>query len=159
VATVERTDRGVLVQDLVFANSQAKIPTTGGRLGGAQEVRDQEIGQLVDALDTLSKNLIYEFNKIHSSGQGLQNFTQLTAQTRVLDASVPLNDPQTGMALPPQSGSFELKLTNPSTGQTQTSVITVDLDGSGTDTSLDALVSQLNAAFGTTAASVSPTGF
>lgn len=158
VATVERADRGVLVQDLIFAESQARIPTTSGRLGGLQEVRDQEIGQVVDALDALASTLIYEFNKIHSSGQGLQNYTSLESQTPVRNANVPLNDPQAGLAFPPQNGSFEFKITNPSTGQTQTTLITVDLDGLGADTSLNDLASQLNAAFGTNAATVTSTG-
>lgn len=158
VATSERIDRGTKVYDLVFEQSQAKVPTTSGRMGGLQEVRDQEIGQVIDALDALSSTMIYEFNKIHSSGQGLQNFTSVEGQSRVLNASVPLNSPQTGLNFPPQNGSFELKLTNPSTGQIETSVINVDLDGLGADTSLNDLVSQINAAFGTTAASVTNAG-
>jgi flagellar hook-associated protein 1 FlgK len=117
----------------------------------------------------MAKALIFEFNKLHSSGQGLQNYTQLTSTNNVFvptGQTVPLNAttaPTPGLAFRPNNGSFELRATNRVTGQVTTSVINVDLDGLGTDDSLDAVVAKINAAppagLGAGTASVTSQGY
>ena len=45
---------------------------------------------------------------------------------------------------PPQNGTFQVLVTNEVTGQTTTSTIDVNLNGTGSDTTLNSLASQLN---------------
>jgi len=153
--TVTRTDRGVTVQDVRLTDSKFVISTAGGELQGIIEGRDQVLGGFVDQLDAYAAGLIYEFNRIHSSGEGLAGFTSLTSTTPVDDKDAVLN--AAGLDFVPEHGSFELKLTNALTGVTETTVINVDLDGIGTDTTLQTLRDDLDAVANLTA-TITPDG-
>lgn len=164
----ESIQDGLVIQNLVFSNSKASIPTTGGRLGGLAAARDQDIPKLIADLEQTADIFINEFNKIYSQGQGLESFTSVTSTNRVLPNSLgtntPLDSASAGLAFPPQNGSFEIQLTDLGTGQTTTAVIQLQLDGSTTGTSLDgagpptSIVDQINTAFGSTVASVDGRG-
>jgi flagellar hook-associated protein 1 FlgK len=158
VAAIEEPDRGVLIQRLVLADSTVPVPATAGRLGGAQRTRDGDIAAVVDALDALTRALIFEFNRIHSSGQGLGSFTQITATNRVLDPTSALDTDPAGLVFRPTNGSFEIRVTDPATNQIRTTVIDVDLDGTAAGDSLDALAAKLDAVLGAGAATVNAQG-
>lgn len=162
VTTAESTVRQVVTQTLVSKDSNYPIPTTGGRLGGLQQARDEDLGPVIDALDAFASNFIQEFNKLHSSGQGLESYASVTGTNRVLDPAAVFDSANAALSFPPASGAFELRITDPATGQATTSVITVDLDGIGVDDSLNSLVGKINAAFGSppgpAAASILATG-
>ena len=169
VATRQTTDRGSVIDTLVFAESRAPLPNSAGRIGGAQTARDQDIGGVIDALDQLTGTLIFEFNKIHSSGQGLRRFTSVESENFVLNSAAPLDTSPNNPALPPGTlnanlpftpvnGAFELRITDANTGLDSTRVIEVDLDGIGADDSLDDIVARLDAAFGAPVASVTVHG-
>lgn len=158
VAARQEPVNDVLVDTLVIRDSGFPVPTTGGRLGGAQQARDEDLRSVTDALDALTTTFIFEFNKLHSSGQGLGKFTEVTSTDRVLDPAATLTSPDAGLDFLPNNGSFELRITDPVTGQNNTSVIAIDLDGIGADDSLNSVVGKINAAFGTAAASVTPAG-
>ncbi|MCA9015229.1 MAG: flagellar hook-associated protein FlgK, partial [Planctomycetaceae bacterium] len=97
------------------------------------------LGSFVDQLDTYTSNLIFEFNKIHASGEGTAGFEQLTAATSALDPTATLNSTQAGLPFQATHGSFQIKVTNKTTGLTNTTTINVDLDGIGVDTTLNSL--------------------
>ena len=158
VDTIQGSDHGMLIETLVFANSSNPVSTVGGRLGGLQTARDVDLTAVIDSLDALSSTLIYEFNKLYSSGQGLQNYTDVTGTYRVADSTAALNSTAADLPFTPTNGGFELRLVNSATGTVSTHVIDVDLDGIGADDSLDDIVTKINAAFGSSAASVTSDG-
>lgn len=162
VAAVDSVDRGQQISTLVMARSNFPVPTSGGRLGGIQQARDEDIAAVLDRFDDLIGTLIFEFNKQHSSGQGLGRFTALEGTYSVLDSTAALDTAAAGLVFTPNNGSFELRLSDPATGQTTTSVIDVDLDGTAGGDSLADLVAKIDAAFiatyGVGAASVTPQG-
>lgn len=137
------TDRGVVVHALSLSETGSDMTRQGGQLGGLIEGRDNILGGFVDALDSLAAGVIYEFNRIHSGGEGLVRPTAATGTYHVGDVSAPLN--QSGLAFPVQHGSFQMKLINAATGLAETHTIVVDLDGIGTDTSLNDLQAALDA--------------
>lgn len=133
------TDRGVVVHTVELSRTNSDISRTGGELKGVIEGRDDILGSFVDQLDTYTGNLIYEFNKIHASGEGTAGFEQLSSASRALDPSATLNSAQSGLPFQPTHGSFQLKVTNKTTGLTTTTTVNVDLDGIGADTTLNSL--------------------
>lgn len=153
-------DRGLQVQTLVFADSKAPVPTSGGRLGGLQQARDGDVGEILDRLDRFTASLIFEFNKIHASGQGLANLTAAQGTYAVFVPSGPtqtLGDPTNGLAFRPRNGSFEVVVGAKNSGQTRTAVIDVD---PAVDT-LTTIAAKLNAptALGAGSATITPQGF
>ena len=141
--TYTDVDNGVGVTRVRMAITGADIPASGGELRGIIDARDRVLGDFVDELDTFASNLIFEFNRIHSSGEGLRGFEAVTAETRMLDQTAALN--AAGLDFTPTHGSFQLKVTSQLSDVTTTSNIAIDLDGIGTDTSLQDLRDTLNA--------------
>lgn len=136
-------DRGIQVTNVRLTDTKASIPGSGGLIRGIIDGRDQILGDFVDQLDTYASNLIFEFNRLHTAGKGLKGFESLTAFNRVDDQTVALN--VAGLDFTPTHGSFQLKITNQFTGITETTNISIDLDGIGTDTTLEDLRDAINA--------------
>ncbi len=136
-------DRGIGVQTVRLSKTNASFTVNGGELRGIIEGRDGILGGFVDQLDAFASNLINEFNQIHTSGEGLNGFTTVTSASRVDDTSTALN--AAGLAFTPQHGSFQLQVTNLLNGTTETTDISVDLDGIGSDTTLDDLRAAIDA--------------
>ncbi len=149
VAAIDGQASGVDTKILAIKDSQWPIPMDGGRLGGIQDFRDNDLASLAEQLDKMAATLIHEFNKIHSSGQGLQQFSSLEGTYRSLSPSSVLTSASTAMPFTPTNGSFDINVTDSSTGLSRTYKIDVDLDGVGTDDSLNSLVNRINTvAFG-----------
>lgn len=135
-ATIE--DRGVEVDIVQFTQTSAQLSQAGGEIRGVIGGRDEILGAFVDDLDQLTGSLISAFNRIHSSGEGLEGYSTVTSTSRVDDANTVLSD--VGFPGTINHGSFELKITNKQTGITQVETIRIDLDGiGGDDTSLEDL--------------------
>jgi flagellar hook-associated protein 1 FlgK len=137
--------------DLVAGSEKSPLQLTGGRLAALVDFRQQDMVGAIDAIDTFTHQLIWEVNRVHSQGQGLQPFASVTGATQVLDPAAALSDPDAGLHFLPQHGSFKLHVTQKSTGQMVTSTINVDLDGIGADTSLADLVAAIDAVGNVTA--------
>ena len=138
------TDKGVVVHEVLLSRTNSNISRTGGELKGVVEGRDDILGGFVDQLDNYASNLIYEFNKIHASGEGTAGFEQLTSASAALDPAATLNSATSGLPFQPTHGSFQIKVTNKTTGITNTTTINIDLDGIGADTTLNSLAGSLN---------------
>lgn len=67
---------------------------TGGSLGGLLEFRDYKIGEYRDRLDALSKSLIWEVNRIHSQGAGLEPLSSMLGTYAVGNRNEPLGSPE-----------------------------------------------------------------
>ncbi len=150
----ERTIDGQVQTDVVVAADQSPLDISSGELGALVQFRQNDLQDAIDTLDTLASQLIYQVNRIHSQSQGLSGYTSLTSQSRVIDASAALNDlDATGLDFAAGHGSFQLHLTQKSTGQQTTTTINIDLDGINPagDTTLTSLAAEINAVSGVSA--------
>lgn len=155
--TFSEVNRNVNVQSVRLTTTGTLIASTpGGELRGIIEGRDEILGQFVDDLDTFTSNLIFEFNKIHSSGEGVSGYSTITSVDKVLDNTAALNSAAAGLNFTPVHGSFELKIKNTLSGSVTTTNITIDLDGIGTDTSMNDLQAAINAVANVNASITTP---
>lgn len=152
VTTKLTTDAdGTVHTDIVYKTTGGKLALTSGQLGGLVASRGAVDGT-VEKLNDLASGLIFELNKIHSGGQGLEGFSSAQGTTVVEDSTVALNDAKTGMKQFASSGSFVVHVRDKSSGTMTSTMVKVDLDGQNDDdTTLDSLVAQLDAIDGITA--------
>lgn len=156
--TVPSTDDGMGTLDvqLSVSGEQLNAGSSGsGSLIATMQGRDTVLGGFEQNLDTLTSNLISQFNQVYASGQGNAAYSSVTSTNSVSDPSAALN--QAGLAFTPQNGTFQIEVTNTVTGQTSTSTIDVNLNGTGSDTTLNSLASQINGV-ANLSASVTPDG-
>ena len=149
VTVANTSDRGQNVAEIRLAATDAPINSTSGKVAGLYAARDEVLGGALDDLNALTEALIFEFNRIYTAGQGLEGHTSLTGDFRVTDTTLALN--QAGLAFTPKNGGFEVQVRNKQTGLTETTAIQVDLNGVGTETTLDDLAAALDAIDGLSA--------
>ena len=143
LVTASLADRGTRVQTVEFDKTHTVISQSGGELKGVFEARDEILGGFIDNFDQLVGNLIFEFNRIHSSGEGLEGYSSVTAENRVSDVNVALG--ATTLPFKPNHGSFDLKVINQQTGIAETHNIAIDADGiGGNDSSLESIRAALD---------------
>ena len=143
VTTLETVDGNPSVV-VRFADNNSPITMRGGQMAGLVAARDEHVLGQVDLLNGLASAIIKEVNKVHAQGQGLAGFTDVTGTYAVGDPDAALNSTRAGLDLAPGNGSFLLSVADQTTGISKTFTITVDLDGIGTDESLNSLVAQIN---------------
>lgn len=150
-ATTEQVD-GLSVVNIHFADNKGPVQATGGTLGGVVTSRDTYIRGQLDRLDQFSRGLIYEVNRIQSSGVGLVGYTQSVGDNAVKSPDAVLNSSAAGLDFPVKNGSFIVHIRDKNSGQETTQLIQVDLDGlNGDDTTLNSLTSDLNGVSGLSA--------
>lgn len=154
VEVVLDSNRGLATATIQLKETDAPLEVTSGQLKGLTEARDTALGGFLDKLDNLAKNLIFEFNKVHSSGQGLHGYASLTSTFAVDSTENPLNN--AGLEFTPTNGSFQITVRSKTTGLEQTYDIPVDLNGVSHDMTLDDLAAALDAIDGLQA-TVTPT--
>ena len=144
-------DKGRLTTELVFKEDNGTMKVTSGQIGALVTVRKQ-IQDTVDNTDTLANNLIFELNKIHAAGQGLEGYGSITSSASVSDPTKALNDPASGLKFTPKNGSFVVHVKQKSSGLETSTLVQVDLDGlNGNDTTLNSLAASVNAVSGISA--------
>lgn len=142
-----------------------------GTIGGLLEQRGGTVERTIGSLDSITSQLIFEVNKIHSTGYAGSPVTtaQGTRTAPAPDTLRSLNDPAnlTFANLPFQAvnGGFLVTVRNSASGATQTVRINVDLDGINAAGSLgfadDTSIASLSASLGAVpnlTASVNPDG-
>jgi flagellar hook-associated protein 1 len=138
-------DGGVERVQIRFADSQAPVTLRSGKLAAIITTRDDKLAGQLNDLDQLARGLIYETNRVHSTGTGLVGYTNLTGSYPARDSTAPLNDPAAGLPFPVQNGTFLVNIRDTASGQVTTHMIPVDLDGlNGDDTSLGQLTTALD---------------
>jgi flagellar hook-associated protein 1 FlgK len=148
--TTDAQDR--LTTSVVFKHNNGTMQVTSGQIGALVNVKKQ-IQDTVDKTDKLANNLIFELNKIHASGQGLEGFRTASASFTVDDPAAALTDPDAGLKFTPKNGSFVLHVRQKGSGLETSTLVQVDLDGlNGNDTTLDSLAASINAVNGVSAA-------
>jgi len=145
LTTEVETDANGFVQSTIRLRiNNGLIDSGSGQIEGLVRARDIHNVEQVQRLDELTAALIFEVNKIHSSGQGLEGFTTVTGLNPVQDTTIPLNSPDTELNFFPETGSFFIDVRDAASGETVRTQINVNLDGIGADTTLDSLVADIN---------------
>lgn len=137
--------RGVRLETTVVNNTTrvavqvtqdgTQLNVASGTIGGLLQQRTGVVDRTIEKLDNLASQLIFQVNRIHSTGSGSSPLTSVTGTLTMptADTTRPLNDPANGTlaALPfrPVNGGFLVTVTNTQTGATETVRINVDLDG------------------------------
>ena len=143
-----RTDsvNGETVTSVIIADDSSLLDISSGRIGALVHFRQVDLADAIDTLNTFAAQLIFQTNRLHAQGQGLEGQSSVLSDARVEDATVALNDSVAALDFVPSHGSFEIHLTQKSTGQRATTVIFVDLDGlGGNDTTLTSLAADIDA--------------
>lgn len=156
VEVAQSTDRGLTIGTIRLADTQSELTINSGEVPGLVTARDSILGGFLDKLNSLSSTLIFEFNRIFSSGQGLNGHDSLTSEFAVSDVTADLDS--AGLAFTPVNGSFQIEIYNKTTQLSSSPVdVFIDLDGlDDDDTSLTDLAAAINAINGITA-TITPT--
>ena len=127
--------------------SGVPVKLTGGSIAGLAKVSEQFIPELQGKLDTLAKNLIFEMNRVHSTGTPDQgSFTSLTSSYGVRDSDLDglVRDElisQAGLPFDIQKGELYVNVSHVQSGEFTSDKLSID---PGTTTVGDFL-DQLNA--------------
>jgi flagellar hook-associated protein 1 FlgK len=135
--------------ELLFKDTNSPLTLLGGEAAGLIAARDQHLGGFLDRLDSFTKDLVFEFNKLHAGGQGLVGYSQTTSEFAVDDVDAPLD--AAGLPYTPENGSFTVLVKNKQTGIVEETTIPVRLQGFADDTTLKSLVADLDGIDGVTA--------
>jgi flagellar hook-associated protein 1 len=132
-----------------LADTDFPLEVTGGRLHGIYTARTMVVQGLRDSLDGFSRDVIEQFNQIHTQGQGAVGFREITSHNATDDPQGALD--LAGYSSSINNGEFQVQVTDLETGRVTTRVIRVQLTGAIDDTSLQDIQSQLNAISGISA--------
>ncbi|MBQ7617259.1 MAG: hypothetical protein IJS50_00130 [Desulfovibrio sp.] len=69
---------------------------SGGKLAAYFNIRDDACGRYLDELDALAKSLVWEVNRQHSQGSGLEKLTYAHGEIKVAEIDQPLSSAQSG---------------------------------------------------------------
>jgi flagellar hook-associated protein 1 FlgK len=145
------TTNGASTPVVVFKANNSAMNLAGGQLGAMTQV-DAKTQAVIDQVDKLASSLIFELNKIHASGQGLEGFGSVTSTNTIADPTLTLNDPKAGLPNVPTNGSFVVHVKDKATGLVTSTLVQVDLDGlNNNDTTLNSLRASLAAVNGVNA--------
>ncbi|WP_428388815.1 flagellar hook-associated protein FlgK [Mucisphaera sp.] len=129
--------------NVVIRDDGQTVDSSSGKLGAQIAFRQNDWQNALDTVDTLAQQLIFEVNKIHSTGQGLVPQSRVRGLNQVEDAAAVLGSEASGLKHSPVHGSFQIHVVQ--NGATTTQQINIDLDGlNGNDTTLNSLVAQIN---------------
>ena len=76
VAVDRSSQNGAASGVIKFTDTNGKVQTTGGEVGGLYASRDTIVGSFLKRLDDLSGTLAFEFNKAFSQGQRARWFSE-----------------------------------------------------------------------------------
>ncbi|WP_319583891.1 flagellar hook-associated protein FlgK [uncultured Pseudodesulfovibrio sp.] len=121
-----------ITPQLHFNGEENPQRLTGGSIAALLAFRDNYVGKYRSKLDELAGTVIWETNRRHSQGAGLQAFTVADGTYRVDYINKALASDSTGLAFGDklQSGSSFMYVYNASTGLLASSAA-LDFDGSG----------------------------
>ena len=165
------TENGTLTVRVQIAADSTPLPVTSGSIGGLLNSRDGAIDATLEKLDTLASQLIFEVNRLHSTGINEDWLTSSSATLQIGpgDRTLALNDPNnsTFANLPfgAVGGSFRINVRNADGDIVSDQLIDIDLDGLtnaglpgfADDTSAEDIRAQLDAVDGINA-SFDPSG-
>jgi len=130
----------------VTADGTSLQPTTG-EIGQLMVSREQDVNNAIDVLNDFTREMMFQLNMLHASGQGRNGFETVTSEYPVQDPALVLNTGTMLEDLPftPVNGSLQVHVNQKSTDMRVTTLIPIDLDGLGADTSLNDLAAAIDA--------------
>ncbi len=150
----QTTQNGQPQVQLVVSADGTVLNPQSGQIGALIDSRNNDIVGDINTVDQFTNQLIYQVNRVHSQGQGTTGYSSVTGTTQVADATAALNSSAAGIPFTIQNGSFQVTVTQTSTGQSQTYTVPVTLNGTGADMSLNDLVNSFNSTVSNATASV-----
>jgi flagellar hook-associated protein 1 FlgK len=129
-----RDDGTKVVPEVRLVDTDSPLRVNGGRLQGLYQARDGALAGIQNDLDQFARDLIEQFNRIHSQGQGLQGFSEVTSSFATDDPTAPLD--VNGFPIQVENGEFKIQVTDLGTGIGKTHSIRVKLQGGTDDTTL-----------------------
>ncbi|GJQ31053.1 MAG: flagellar hook-associated protein 1 [Phycisphaerae bacterium] len=120
---------------IVSGDNQARLAISSGVLGSLLDNRAGVIDATIARLDALGSQLIFEVNKLHSTGARSEGLSRATGTLTMsnADRSAALNDAgntaTAGLPFRAVNGGFLVHVRQAATGAVQTVRIDVDLDG------------------------------
>lgn len=165
LAVRSETVNGESRVSVVSGENQSRLDIDSGLLGSLLENRSEVIDATIARLDALGSQLIFEVNKLHSTGARASGLISasgtltMSATERALALNDPANIAAASLPFAAANGGFLVHVRQASTGAVQTVRIDVDLDGltaAGTpgfadDTSAEDIRAALNAVPGLSA--------
>lgn len=149
ISIESESKNGVTQTMLKLSGTGATLIPTSGRIGGLLAARDGILTDSISRFDDFSRSLVFEFNRIFTSAQGMEGYTSMRSEHRVTSRSSPLDE--AGLPFTASSGSFQVLIRDRGTGQTTRTEIPVSLQGLEDDTSLEDVRAALDAIDGLTA--------
>ena len=143
VVAVNVANGGESEVEIRFADTDAPLLATSGRLRGYYDARDGVAANFARDLDDFSATVIFEVNRIHSQGQGEVGFQELTSDYAASSPFVTLEN--AGLSGEVVSGSFIITVDNQRTGLRSTHDISISQQGFDSDTTVNDLVAQIDA--------------
>lgn len=134
IELVRRSQNGNLEVSVNVKEDGQQLTIDSGRIGALLSDRDAAISDTIGKLDTMSAQLIFEVNKLHSTGcnaaglGGALSTLALPTADRTLALNDPANQSLAGLPFHATSGGFTVQVKSP-TGSTQSVRIDIDLDG------------------------------
>jgi flagellar hook-associated protein 1 FlgK len=140
--------KGVPTSVIQFATGIA-FEIKGGRLEALVNARDDKLSAIRADFDKLAGQFIFEMNKINATGRGLEGLTNVESEFSVFDPNVPLDVAKFSFnnnedIFKVQNGSFDIVSENISDGSTKTFTVNVDLNGIGSESTLNDIIRQMN---------------
>jgi flagellar hook-associated protein 1 FlgK len=149
VKATQYSDRGLQVYELRLEQSDSLLQINGGEVAGLIKSRDDVLGGFLDQLDNFASALVYEFNRVYSSGQGRTGFQSVTSESSVDSTTAALD--AAGLSFTPTNGSFQILVHNKRTVLKETNDILVNLNGLDDDATLEDLAAAIDAVDGISA--------
>lgn len=135
------SQNGETVVELRLRSDGSLLEPDDGSIGALFRQRDETVDPAIDQIDTFTKELIFQVNKIHSQGQGNEGWSDVTGLVKLASATTALNADATEAPFSFSNGAFKLHVTNTTTGLRETAQILVD----PSTMSLTDLVTAINA--------------
>ena len=111
--------------------------------------RDDKLAGIKDDFNDLAGQFIFEMNKIHSTGRGMEGLAHIESEHSVFDPNIALDVARFSFdnsenIFKVKSGSFDVVVENIADGTNKVFTINVDLNGVGNETTLSDLIKQLS---------------
>jgi flagellar hook-associated protein 1 FlgK len=131
---------GAVELSIRIADDGTTLNVENGELGGLLRQREENIEPAIDVLNTFANQLIFQVNRLHSQGQGLEGYTSIAGTYSVADTTANLNAGAANLPHDIENGSFIINITHKDSGQRVSYQINVDGDAM----SLEDLVNEIN---------------
>lgn len=129
------SDGSRLTTTVTLATNGQPLDITGGTVGGLLASRDIGIEETLGTLDDIAAQLIFQVNKLHSTGVSDPGQTQMTGlltiptADRTLAINSSANDTFTALPYHAENGGFYVNVKHKDSGLIESVRVDVDLDG------------------------------